>query len=235
MIRTHETWFSTKIVSLRKNESFRVRRFPHSHLGEWAMQFDEADRFRELLDAARTGCPESVNELIANSRDYLLLIANADLEIELHRKVGASDVVQETLVKARNELEAFRGESWAEFMGWLRAILKNDIRQVRRSFSGTAKRELNREQSLSSDAPSGDKTPSMQLMVDEQSLLLNAAMQRLPKRYYDVIRLRNWDQMKFEEIGKQLECSDEAARKLWSRAIFALQKELRADRGRDNV
>jgi len=195
------------------------------------MQFDEADRFRELLDAARNGCDESVSELITKSRDYLLLIANADLEVDLHRKVGASDVVQETLIKARNELDAFRGESWAEFVGWLRVILKNDIRQVRRSFSGTAKRELNREQSLtpSQDAASFDKTPSVQMMADEQTMALNAAMQELPKRYYEVIRMRNWEQMKFDDIGDKLDCSGEAARKLWSRAIFALQKELRGE------
>ena len=201
------------------------------------MQFDDAERFRELLDAARGGCNESVSELVANSRDYLLLIANADLEVDLHRKVGASDVVQETLMKARSELDAFRGESWAEFVGWLRAILKNDIRQVRRSFNGTAKRELNREQSLATtdDAASPDKTPSVQMMADEQTIALNAAMQQLPKRYYDVIRMRNWDQMKFEEIGDKLECSGEAARKIWSRAIFALQKELLPDGETDHV
>lgn len=195
------------------------------------MSLDEAERFRDLLDAARSGCSESVSELLTHSRDYLLLIANADLEIDLHRKVGASDIVQETLMKARNELDAFRGESWAEFVGWLRAILKNDIRQVRRSYVGTAKRELNREQSLtaSQDAASIDKTPSVQMMADEQSMALNAAMQELPKRYYDVIRMRNWDQMKFEDIGDRIGCSGEAARKLWSRAIFALQKELRGD------
>lgn len=202
------------------------------------MQFDEADRFRELLTAARAGCQVSVGELIANSRDYLLLIANADLEVELHRKVGASDVVQETLLKARNELAAFRGNSWAEFIGWLRAILKNDIRQVRRSFSGTAKRELNREQSLStlkSEATSIDKTPSVQMMADEQAMALNSAMQRLSKRHYDVIRLRNWDQMKFDEIGVKLDCSADAARKLWSRAIFALQKELGTNGEEENA
>lgn len=192
------------------------------------MQFDDAERFRELLVSARNGCSESVNELIATSRNYLLLIANADLEVELHRKVGASDVVQETLLKARNELDAFRGESWSEFIGWLRAILKNDIRQVQRSFSGTAKREISREQSLTStaDTPSAEETPSVRLMADEQTMALHAAMQQLPSRYCEVIRMRNWDQMKFQEIGDRLGCSSEAARKLWSRAIFALQKEL---------
>jgi len=176
--------------------------------------------------------------LIANSRDYLLLLANAELEIDLHRKIVASDVVQETLIKAKNELDAFRGESGAEFVGWLRAILKNDIRQVRRSFSGTAKRELNREQPLSAmpnEATAVDKTPSVQMMLDEQSALLNAAMQRLPEKHYEVIRLRNWDQMKFEEIGEKLNCSGEAARKLWARAIFALQRELRTTGGLDDA
>ena len=44
-------------------------------------------------------------------------------------------------------------------------------------------------------------------------------------------RVRNWEQMAFAEIGKQMNRSPEAARKLWSRAVVRLQQELSADGG----
>lgn len=56
--------------------------------------------------------------------------------------------------------------------------------------------------------------------------MLRAALQRLSEEQRRVIRLRNWDELTFAEIGRRLNRSEEAARKLWTRSVEKLQAEL---------
>jgi RNA polymerase sigma-70 factor, ECF subfamily len=42
--------------------------------------------------------------------------------------------------------------------------------------------------------------------------------------YRQVIRLRSWDRLSFVEIGEQLGCTADAARKLWLRAIERFER-----------
>jgi RNA polymerase sigma-70 factor (ECF subfamily) len=63
-------------------------------------------------------------------------------------------------------------------------------------------------------------------MEHEQDQALQEALQRLPDAYRKVITWRYQQERSFEEIGKLLQRSPEAARKLWARAIERLQEEL---------
>ena len=56
--------------------------------------------------------------------------------------------------------------------------------------------------------------------------MLEQAMAQLPNDYQQVLRLRNWEQLPFDEIGVRMNRSRDAARKLWSRAILQLQELL---------
>jgi RNA polymerase sigma-70 factor (ECF subfamily) len=63
-------------------------------------------------------------------------------------------------------------------------------------------------------------------MEHEQDEALQAALGRLPADYRQVITLRYHEQLSFEEIGRLLQRSPDAARKLWARAVERLQEEL---------
>ena len=52
------------------------------------------------------------------------------------------------------------------------------------------------------------------------------ALERLPEDYRRVIILRYQEQLPFEEIGRLLQRSPDAARKLWARAVERLHEEL---------
>jgi RNA polymerase sigma-70 factor (ECF subfamily) len=69
------------------------------------------------------------------------------------------------------------------------------------------------------------RSPRASLIAKEESEALQAALARLPEDYRTVLRLRNWDGLPFAEVGRQMERSEEAVRKLWSRAILRLQEE----------
>jgi RNA polymerase sigma-70 factor, ECF subfamily len=67
-------------------------------------------------------------------RDYLHLLARLSLPRRLRGVRSASDLAQDTILKAHRKREQFRGQTEAEYRGWLRRILANtlaDAAQVR--------------------------------------------------------------------------------------------------------
>jgi RNA polymerase sigma-70 factor, ECF subfamily len=189
---------------------------------------------------ARPGLPATFDESLAACRNYLLLVADEELDVDLRAKIGASDLVQETLLDARRGHDQFCGGTHVQLRAWLRGILLNKITDAARHYNGTQKRRLTREVSLERDlgsrvrnnlADPAAETPSRLVCKDERAESLARAMARLSEEHRRVIRLRNWDQRSFAEIGQRMNRSAEAARKLWSRAIERLKDQWMAENG----
>ena len=166
---------------------------------------------------------------------HLLLVANRELEPELWAKGGASDLVQETFLEAQKDFGSFEGTTRAEVLAWLRRILLNNVSNFRRRYVGSEKRQIARELSLdrpgmSSDgrfAPALDTpSPSGRAAANEESRALDQALERLPADYREVILLRHEQALSFADVGRLMDRSEEAARKLWVRAIARLREEL---------
>jgi RNA polymerase sigma-70 factor (ECF subfamily) len=188
----------------------------------------------QQIDAARQGSRDALGDLLENYRNYLLLVANHELDSTLQAKGGASDLVQETFLKAQRAFAQFEGKSEAELLAWLRTILMNNLANLNRDFH-TDKRQLLRERSLDehSGTPStrvelraGIETPSELVIAQEDSQLLQQALRRLPDDYRQVIELRHQDGLSFADVGRRMNRSAEAVRKLWCRAIERLSTEL---------
>jgi RNA polymerase sigma factor (sigma-70 family) len=75
-------------------------------------------------------------------------------------------------------------------------------------------------------ALASQSTPSGHAMASEEQAQLEMALMQLPARYEQVIRLRNELKLSFSEVGIALGCSDDAAQKLWTRAIRALAAKM---------
>ena len=105
-----------------------------------------------VLERARAGDREALGLLAAQSRDYLLAIAHAELDEALRGKVAVSDVVQETLLTAQAAIGQFEGNNRNEFLAWMRGILKNDLRGVVRQYKGIQKRKVGRERAIDDSA-----------------------------------------------------------------------------------
>jgi len=190
----------------------------------------------ELVARARAGSHEALGQLLEGFRPFLLQMAEEDLGSGLRPKAGASDVVQQSFLEAQRDFKSFRGLSRAEALAWLRHILQNNLLDLARRYNATEKRRLNREVSFDDvagvDGLPGDSSTASHL-VDrrEQWERTLQGLQRLSAEQQEVIRLRHQEGKTFAEIGQALQRSEEAARKIWARAIDELRLNLGSDRG----
>ena len=182
------------------------------------------------IEAARRGDKQALGQALSVCRDYLLLVANDGLKPELRAKGNASDMVQETFLRAQRGIDGFRGRTASEWRHWLRRILVRNLAEEGRRFRATAKRQVQREVTIPEgtqfECARTSETPSSHLARREREAALIEALERLPAHYRDVVIWHHREQLSFEEIGQRLGNSSEAARKLWTRALVCLRKEL---------
>jgi hypothetical protein len=98
-----------------------------------------------LIADAQRGDQRALEQLLECYRNYLRLLSRTSLDNELGAKVGASDLVQETLIKAHARFDQFRGRTEKELVGWLRSILARHLVDLVRRFELNAGRRLARE------------------------------------------------------------------------------------------
>lgn len=197
-----------------------------------------------LLRRARTGSVSARDELIERVVHYFESLAPRHHSSKLLPKVGNSDIVQASLVKAIEGFDKFDGESEAQWKAWLKVLLINEVRQTGR-FYGRQKRDARREYSfetvsgeVGSDRhaspnvhlESGADSPESEVMQREQFGLLRDAIKDLPNDYALVVQLRQFERLTFPEIAEKLGKSPEATKKLWYRAIIKLQDALVMER-----
>jgi len=182
------------------------------------------------FQAVRAGSNESLGQMLADCRAYLLPIANQALDRDLQSKCGAEDLVQQTFLEAYRDFAQFKGDTEEELLTWLRRLLLNNLGDFRRRYRRTAKRGGARVRTYSAErlgtVPASQSSPSEQMVMHEQAEAVQRAVGRLPNDYHRVIRLRYEDNLTFADIGRLMERSANAVEKLWLRAVERLRVEL---------
>jgi RNA polymerase sigma-70 factor (ECF subfamily) len=185
-----------------------------------------------LLAQARAGDAAALGQLLELYRNYLRLIARSMMGQALGLKLDASDLVQETFLKAHRQFAGFAGADEPGFIAWLRKILVRTIADQAK-YHRAAVRSHHREVSLEDllDGAGGaaqqalaDSLPSPSSMAvrRERSVLLADALERLPADYRTVFVLRNIEHVPFNDIAVRLGRSPGAVRVLWTRAMQRL-------------
>jgi RNA polymerase sigma-70 factor (subfamily 1) len=188
------------------------------------------------LDAAIKGDHQARSRLLTDLKRYLEFVATRQFDEKLQAKMGPSDIVQQSMIHAVENLDQFRGKSMDEFRGWLRQILVNEARQMKRDLRAQ-KRDVQRERRLT-DSQShhfqgylvdGMPTPCTNACSEEQAREIQAALTRLSDEDRQIIQWRNWDGLAFEEIAERLNISLSTASRKWYRALIAFKSQLSGD------
>lgn len=174
-------------------------------------------------------------------RAYLLAVAGREIRPEFRARLTASDLVQQTLADAAQAWDRFTASrdahshnapSHDDILRWLRRILANNLCDGIREIT-SAKRAVGRElrtrrsnvlRGLS--APRRDRPEALAIRREEFASL-DRAIGRLPDAHRRAVLLRHRDQASFAEIGRVLGISENAAQKLWTRAVDSLRAELK--------
>ncbi len=170
-------------------------------------------------------------------RSYLLLLARVRLDPMVRAKVGASDVVQQTLLEAYRDRAQFRGRTVGEEAAWLRQILARNLAQVLRDLRRD-KRDVAREQPLQVALDESasrleawlaaeQSSPSQQVERHERAVRLAEALAALSENQREAIVLRHWHDCSLAEIGERLGCTTAAVTGLLHRGLRKLRQLLR--------
>jgi RNA polymerase sigma-70 factor (ECF subfamily) len=72
----------------------------------------------------------------------------------------------------------------------------------------------------------GTSSPSTRVSRREEAALLADGIARLPADYREVIVLRNFQRLPFEQVAERMGRSPGAVRMLWARSLERLHREL---------
>jgi RNA polymerase sigma-70 factor (ECF subfamily) len=194
----------------------------------------------DLIRRCRAGEVAAQAELFARYRNYLRVLAEAQLGRHLRGKCDASDLVQQTLLEAHRDFPAFQGQHETELLGWLRRILAHNLFNEARRFAThgrDARREVSLEgfqagvdqssQMLTRCLADGGPTPSEVAAQRETAVRLADTLARLPENYQRVLLLRLFEGLTAEEVAQRMGSTAGAVRMLQMRALEALRALLR--------
>ena len=171
-------------------------------------------------------------------REYLALLARLHLHPRLRSKLGASDIVQQTMMKAAQNLCQFRGSTEAEWAGWLRRILTNTLVDAVRHFNGPehdVALERSVEASLTESSArleallqGSPNSPSDQVLKNEQMLRLATALAQLPEDQRLVLEMHYLQGCTVAEVAAHMTRTERSVAGLVRRGLQRL-RELLAD------
>jgi RNA polymerase sigma-70 factor (ECF subfamily) len=197
---------------------------------------EEGDPER-FLGQAREGKTDALGRLLELYRNYLTLLARQQIGRRIQGKASASDLVQETFLKAHRDFARFRGKTEAEFAAWLRQILATSLGTLLRRYLGTKRRDprLERELAVALDRSSRNlerhfmaptSTPGQKASRREQAARLIQALDRLPAHYREVIVLHHLEGLSLSQMARRLGRTPDSVEKLWARALIQLRRAL---------
>ena len=183
---------------------------------------------------------EAGSSTLERCRDYLRLLARLQLDPRLQGKLDPSDIVQQTLLKAHEKMDQFRGQSDAELAGWLRTILANNLAEAARRFGADA-RDIAKERSLEARLNESSarlelclqadhSSPSQRAMRHEELIDLARALAALPHDQRHAVELHHLKGLTVAEVGEAMGRTRAAVVGLLFRGLKALRHQLKSEK-----
>jgi RNA polymerase sigma-70 factor (ECF subfamily) len=192
----------------------------------------EAPATVDLLRRAKAGSPEALNSLYERCAGRLLSYIRLRMGRDLRARLESRDILQATFLKSLAHLGQLEASETGSLMAWLARIAENEIRD-RVDFQQRQRRDAAREVPMADEAAfrAPARSALSEVILDEEALQLEAALEALSPAHREVILLRKFEELSFAEIGRRLGKSEDACRMLLARAMTALTLTL-AERAR---
>jgi RNA polymerase sigma-70 factor (ECF subfamily) len=189
---------------------------------------------QSLLLQADSGDRQAFEELFARHRPALRRAVELRLDAKLRARVDPSDVVQETQLEAFQRLPDYLERRPMPFRLWLRKTAYERLLKVQRQHLKTAKRAAGREVPLPQESSlllaeqllAAGPTPSQQVAKRELVRRLRSALSELPSAQREVLLMRNFEGLSYQEVAYILDIDAAAARKRYGRALLQLRHRL---------
>lgn len=155
----------------------------------------------QLVEAAIKDTPEAFGEIVKRWERKIFALCFG----MLHREEDARDAAQETFIAAYRNLSNFRGE--AKVSSWLHRIAVNQCLTKQRRSKVRAESYLEDESvgdELNFAAP-GHLSPAKTTEQNERLKLVRQAVSSLPEDLREVIVMKEFQDMTFQEISDSLE------------------------------
>jgi RNA polymerase sigma-70 factor (ECF subfamily) len=194
----------------------------------------ESDEHAHLLQQARDGDARAMDSLLDVHRAYLRQLVDLRLDPRLRTRVDPSDVVQEAQLEAVRRLPEYLRDPALPFRLWLRRLAEDRLGMLWRFHFQATRRSVAREVILPQESSlrlvehlaAAAPTPSQQLSREEQAERVRTAMATLPEADREILLLRNFEGLSFDEISCLLGIQGAAARQRHGRALIRLTRLL---------
>jgi RNA polymerase sigma-70 factor (ECF subfamily) len=189
---------------------------------------------QELLRRAGQGESQACERLLDRHRADLRAFVESRLDLRLRARLDPSDVVQEAQMEALRRLPDFLQRRPMPFRDWLRRTAYERLLMLRRRHVAAASRSVNREVVLPDRSSlvlarklvAGGSTPSQRLAEEELARRVHRALEQLAEGDRDVLLMRNYDGLTYDEVARVMGIEAATARKRHGRALIRLHKLL---------
>lgn len=172
---------------------------------------------RRLVELAQAGKSESFGELY---HLYINKIYNFIYYKTQHRET-AEDLVSLVFTKALENIKNFKNDSESSFQGWLYQIARNTVIDFYRTNRPTIDIE---------DVWDLDLSAENNLLVDLDNKIkleeVHKYLQLLKPTQRDIIIMRVWQEMSYQEIADVLNQSEASCKMAFSRALRELKTKM---------
>jgi RNA polymerase sigma-70 factor, ECF subfamily len=194
-----------------------------------------------LLERARAGDPQALNEIFTRHRDRLCRMVEMRLDRRLQGRLDASDVVQDAYVQVTRRLDEYLRDPKLPLFLWLRLVVGERLTTLHRHHLGTHLRDAGREVSLYREAlPAASSaalaaqllgkhtSPTEAAVRAERMLRLQEALNALDPLDREILSLRHFEELTRAEAAQVLGIEEAAAAKRYVRALKRLKQTLAA-------
>ncbi|QDU23853.1 RNA polymerase sigma factor [Urbifossiella limnaea] len=187
-----------------------------------------------LFDRIRAGDRAALDELLAAHRDVVHRFVELRMDPRLRKRVGVSDVVQETHLEVALRIHDFLAREPMAFRVWLLKTAHQQLLRLRRFHVEAARRSTEQEVPLSDNASlllasrlaEQAHGPHQALARSETVHRVRAALADLSGVDLEVILLRTFEGLTNKEAAHVLDLEPDAASKRYTRALLRLRQSL---------